>query len=127
MRIDLTVCGIDGVERDVAVLAPAPVPFAEVAAALRPALGPSGTADGWCTGTRPLADTDPLGGPGLRCGDRLGPTLRPGEPATRRLDVVGGIDAGASLAGARRTVVIGRDPAVTSGCAIRTCRGGTPS
>ena len=30
MRIDLTVCGVGGVEHDVAILAPAPVPFAEV-------------------------------------------------------------------------------------------------
>ncbi|MGI8695917.1 MAG: FHA domain-containing protein, partial [Mycobacteriales bacterium] len=97
---------------DVAVDAAAGTPLGAVAAELRQAAGDCAGADLYA-GPMRLAESTPLGSPGLRSGCRVGvgaPVDRgPSSPALVELSVVGGPDAGATHPLRRGRVIVGRD------------------
>jgi S-DNA-T family DNA segregation ATPase FtsK/SpoIIIE len=113
MHIEFTVRDQDGLCRDVAVTAPAGTAVGDLDAQLASLLGSARPAELW-SGSRRLARTAPLGGPGLRTGDVVsvgGPGPRDlSAGAVLCLHVVGGPDAGQVVALPRGMLVIGRSP-----------------
>ncbi len=111
MRIELTVRDRHGRCRDVAISAPAGSAVRDVDGLLAGVLGCGQQSELWA-GSRRLAATALLGGPGLRTGDVVsigGPALRDlSAGAVLRLHVVGGPDSGQVVALPRGILTVGR-------------------
>jgi S-DNA-T family DNA segregation ATPase FtsK/SpoIIIE len=108
MRTDLTIRTGDGVDHDVAVIAPSGTTLARARAAMEAAV--RNPVPGWAGGRR-LDDTAVFGRPPLVHGAVLACFPAPADrPAATGLDLVGGPDAGTGLVLTRRDVTAGRAP-----------------